>query len=111
MPAIRYTPVSKALVAANQRGIAELSTADCQVTDVKEVAGFGLIANVMALGEVKLGSAKYCEVEHSQVGESAPQVMQVFMRDAHGLLATFTLTEEIRGDAKKNHLSTSSAWT
>lgn len=84
-------PVSKALVVAANKNIAE---ADWQLGNVREVSGFGLIASSPALGEVKLGSAKYCEVEGMPFS-----VMQVFMRNTHGLLATFTLAEEIRDDA------------
>jgi Cu2+-exporting ATPase len=87
-------PVSKALVTAYNKTMTEGVDAGLQVSNVKEISGFGLIANSPALGEMKLGSAKYCEVE-----VKSSSVMQVFMRNSHGLLATFTLTEEIRDDA------------
>lgn len=87
-------PVSKALVAAHLKDMAQSSTAELQVSAVEELAGFGLIANSPALGQVKLGSAKYCEIEND-----SSNMMQVYMRNSHGLLATFTLAEEIREDA------------
>lgn len=89
-------PVSKALVIAYNKTMTEDADIGLQVSNVKEVSGFGLIANSPTLGEVKLGSAKYCEVE-----VKSSSVMQVFMRNTHGLLATFTLAEEIRDDATK----------
>ena len=88
-------PVSKALVAANAKSMADDANVDLHVGNVREVSGFGLIANSPALGEVKLGSAKYCEFE-----VEPSDVMQVYLRNAHGLLATFILAEEVRADAK-----------
>lgn len=93
-------PVSKALFVANAESLADGPNVDMQVENVREVAGFGLIANSPALGEVKLGSAKYCEIE----AEASDQ-MQVYLRNSHGLLATFTLAEEVRVDAKASILA------
>ena len=81
-------PVSRALV--NTWGKHE----HVAVSDVKEIAGFGLIAST-ALGEVKLGSAKHCGITTEPA-----EAMQLFMSNAQGWLATFTLEEEVREDAK-----------
>ncbi len=81
-------PVSRALV--NAWGQQEVSA----VSDVKEISGAGLIANT-SKGLVRLGSARHCAISSQQA-----EVMQVHMTNEHGLLATFTLEEAVRTDAK-----------
>ena len=81
-------PVSRALF--NAWGKPELSYA----TNVKEVSGAGLIAETK-FGIVSLGSAKHCGVAAQQT-----DVMQAHMSNEQGWLATFTLEEEVRTDAK-----------
>jgi Cu2+-exporting ATPase len=81
-------PVSRAMVNAwgSQNYI--------EVTEVKEIAGAGIVANT-SFGQVKLGSAKHCGIEGS-----TSQDMLLYMTGSNGLFATFTLAEEIRDDAK-----------
>ncbi len=89
-------PASRALVVAHGK--------DCSVgaalTDVKEFAGQGLEGGFTeysipgCIGPLRLGSAKFCNVEDSS-GDS----MQVVLADASGWLARFDLDEVIRPDA------------
>ncbi|MEE9331696.1 MAG: cation-translocating P-type ATPase [Methylophilaceae bacterium] len=81
-------PVSRALFDAWDQPLLET------MTEVEEVSGAGLVANT-ALGQVKLGSARFCDIA-SQPGVG----MQVYMANEHGLLATFSLEEDLRKDAK-----------
>ncbi len=87
-------PVSRALVNAWDKANYTL------VSSVKEISGFGLTA-ITTLGEVKLGSAKHCglAMESAQATEPA-EAMQLFMSNAQGWLATFSLQEEVREEAK-----------
>lgn len=81
-------PASRALVTAWERNDYN------EISDVKEIAGAGLVANA-SHDVIRLGSAKHC-------GISSPNldVMQVHLANADGWLATFTLEEEVRADAK-----------
>ncbi len=87
-------PVSRALLAAWDKQ-------ECSpVLEVKEISGFGLTANTTS-GTVKLGSARHCAMTSEQTDTSEQtEAMQVYMANAHGWLATFTLEEEVRADAK-----------
>ncbi|MFM9835429.1 MAG: heavy metal translocating P-type ATPase [Methylophilaceae bacterium] len=80
-------PISRALVNACTQPYIE-------VFNVKEILGAGLVADT-CLGQVKVGSAKHCGVEAPKSDD-----MQLFMANRVGLLATFTLAEEIREDAQ-----------
>ncbi len=82
-------PVSRVLVDTCGK---ELSSS---VLEVKEIPGFGLIAQTVE-GEVRVGSAKHCGVS-AQQSES----MQVFLSGEQGWIATFTLEEDIRENAKQ----------
>ncbi len=81
-------PVSRALFNAWNQQAYDV------VSDVKEISGAGLIAETK-LGTVLLGSAKHCGLAAQQ-----KDVMQVYMSNEHGWLATFSLVEEVRVDAK-----------
>jgi Cu2+-exporting ATPase len=81
-------PVSRALLRAWDKPEFDA------VADVEEVSGAGLIANT-ALGQVKLGSARFCGVVSQQVDG-----MHVYMSNEQGVLAMFSLEEALREDAK-----------
>jgi len=81
-------PVSQALVAAWDKQ--EYGN----VSDVREISGYGLTAN-SELGAIKLGSAQHCGITAQQT-----EAMQLHMANERGWLATFTLEEEIRTEAK-----------
>ncbi len=92
-------PASRALVAAYGEGAcAETNVTD--VTDVNEFAGQGLEGRFAGssipgcVSPVRLGSAKFCNVDPSP-GDS----MQVVLADASGWLARFELDEVVRPDA------------
>ena len=88
-------PVSRALVLANE--LVEVDF-DIQITSVKEVAGSGLIAQ-SSLGELRLGSAKWCGLDNKQTHHEKDDVSKVFMASEAGWLASFTLQEAIKSDA------------
>lgn len=93
-------PVSRALVAeAGRSGPLE----SVQVTDVAEVMGQGLEGRLapsssssvpQCTGQVRLGSARFCNVE-GWPGDG----MQVYLADGQGWLARFELGEAVRADA------------
>jgi Cu2+-exporting ATPase len=88
-------PLSRALV---QAAASRMVSADCD--SVVESAGQGLCGQVRngdgSGSEIRLGSAAFCGVAHSQ----APNV-QVHLADAQGWLATFSLEEDVRPDAQQ----------
>jgi len=78
-----------------------------EIDDVQEASGAGVSAVIKTLssytpdsdttlvsGMLKLGSADFCGVTQTE-----PQIQQVFLADAHGWLATFTLQESIKHHA------------
>lgn len=78
-----------------------------EIDDVQEASGAGVSAVIKTLsaynpdsdtalvnGMLKLGSADFCGVT-----QTGPQIQQVFLADAHGWLATFTLQESIKHHA------------
>jgi Cu2+-exporting ATPase len=75
-------PVSRAIVAA---AMAQHTGA----TDVREVAGHGVQAQVAGQGRLRLGSAAFCD---APVGEAGA----VHLADERGWLATFALEEGLR---------------
>lgn len=100
-------PISRALCDANKI-IADknnhLSQLNIELIDIQETSGAGLSANIkhtpaepsvnksaQAYGQLKLGSAQFCGIN-----ETNPHLQQVFLADAHGWLATFTLQEAIK---------------
>jgi Cu2+-exporting ATPase len=89
MAAHSLHPVSRALVLASHQP--EIALDD----EVVEVHGQGLLVHV-AGQELRLGSARFCGFSRA-----ATDVMQVFLADAHGWLASFDLEEAIRADAKE----------
>ncbi|WP_421955621.1 heavy metal translocating P-type ATPase [Polaromonas sp.] len=95
-------PVSRALVAqAGKSGLPE--PGPVQVTDVVEVMGQGLEGRLApsssspgpcCMGHVRLGSARFCNVE-SRPGEG----LLVYLADGLGWLARFEFGEAVRADA------------
>jgi P-type Cu2+ transporter len=98
----RYSlhPVSKALVAAASTERAKRWHADL----VKEVAGNGVSGKVWqgddghSASLVSLGSAEFCGVQSAK-SEAKTEVLQSFLRDEQGWLATFEFHEDVRPDA------------
>lgn len=88
-------PVSRALVlAASDSGMSAV-TGGFEVRQVKERAGQGIEAQLSA-GKLRLGSARFCNVE-----ASPSDVMQVWLADDLGWIARFELDETVRADAVK----------
>ena len=93
-------PVSKALVAAAKAERTNPWRAD----QVQEVAGRGLSGKVCQLDDgnsaslVSLGSAEFCGVQRTK-SEAKTEVLQSFLRDEQGWLATFEFHEDVRSDA------------
>lgn len=89
-------PVSKALVAAQS----EAGSANCQASHVSELAGGGVAGLVRApegahaSSPLRLGSAEFCGVT-----ARPSDVLQVFVSDDQGWLATFEIIEALRPDA------------
>jgi Cu2+-exporting ATPase len=90
-------PVSRALLAASQQGVAISWTA----RGVQEVAGAGVRGwvinreNAPKETEIRLGSAEFCEIE-----VAPSEFLQAHLSDSDGWLATFELHEDLRPDAK-----------
>jgi len=94
-------PVSRALVNACQRDLSKSLT--IELTDIQEHVGAGmsatLINNMIGVGQLKLGSAKFCGLElHKNIVKNE-RYQQVFLTDEHGWLATFNLQEAIKVNA------------
>ena len=90
-------PVSRALAAAGQ-GTAQQG--QWQAEAVQETAGQGvagrlLCADGAAPVSARLGSARFCGVQH----ERASDGLQACLSDEHGWIATFSLCEDLRADA------------
>ncbi|MFA6041744.1 MAG: cation-translocating P-type ATPase, partial [Methylophilus sp.] len=83
-------PVSKALVAANPTPDNSL-----ELQDVVEVAGAGLEAS-SNYGKLKLGSAKFCNVD-----QSMHHLGSVHLVSDKGWMASFNMEEAIKTDAVK----------
>lgn len=81
-------PVSRALVTAWGD-----ETYD-SVSNIEEIAGSGVSAMSIS-GTIRLGSARHCSVTPGQM-----EATQVYMCNDSGLLAIFTLEENIRSDAE-----------
>jgi len=93
-------PVSRALVAAFTSQQTPTSQTDWLASSVTETPGGGVLARV-GLGpdgreamEMRLGSAVFCRLV-----QPVSDLMQVFLADAQGWLATFDLQEDLRPDA------------
>jgi Cu2+-exporting ATPase len=97
-------PVSRALVNANQQNTAQDSSIalPIELTNIQEVVGAGISATLQANTayaalinmHLKLGSAKFCSV-----ADSSEPSQQVFLADANGWLATFSLHEAVKHNA------------
>jgi Cu2+-exporting ATPase len=92
-------PVSRALVSANQLNSDQ---SPIILTNIQEVVGAGISATLqentayadLLNMHIKLGSAKFCSV-----AEPSELSQQVFLADANGWLATFSLHEAIKHNA------------
>ena len=89
-------PLSKALVAASQ--VAGIDVG--QAVGVQESMGQGVSGRVNTSTTLRLGSAKYCRVQ-DRGSVAAADLMQVFLSDDSGWLATFGLQEALRPDAMR----------
>lgn len=93
-------PVSRALVSASQQRGAQESP--IILNNIQEVVGAGISASLQANAtnadlvntNLKLGSAKFCGVS-----EPSELSQQVFLADANGWLATFSLHEAVKHNA------------
>ena len=94
-------PVSRALVTAATSAPALAGQTGWLALEATETAGGGVAARVSraldgrAAIDLRLGSAAFCGVA-SPVGG----LLQVFLADAQGWLATFDLQEDLRADAR-----------
>ncbi len=93
-------PVSRALVVAFTSQQTPTSQTDWLASCVTETPGGGVLARVGYVPdgreaiEMRLGSAAFC-----QLMQPESSLMQVFLADAQGWLATFDLQEDLRPDA------------
>lgn len=91
-------PVSKALVAANRTG----ASPPWKASAVRELAGSGVTGQVsggdasLPATQLRLGSAEFCGVDLDQTDS-----LQTSLSDERGWLATFTLHEDVRPDARE----------
>jgi len=90
-------PVSRALVVANNNQTATAGVA-AQITNVKEVSGFGLTADSV-YGKLKLGSAQFCGLKDRNSQNVLDETSKVHLFSEQGLLASFDIVEAIRPDA------------
>ncbi|MDI1362786.1 cation-translocating P-type ATPase [Methylotenera sp.] len=92
-------PVSRALVSVNQQNTDQ---SPITLTNIQEVVGSGISAALQASEtyadlinmHLKLGSAKFCGI-----AEPSELSQQVFLADANGWLATFSLHEAVKHNA------------
>lgn len=97
-----FHPVSRAL--SNAYKARQLATLALDLDDIHETIGAGISANIknfiineafdhpdLISGHLKLGSAEFCGVS-----ETNQTMQQVFLADANGWLATFTLQEAVK---------------
>jgi Cu2+-exporting ATPase len=94
-------PVSRALVNANMQN--SVQNIAVELADIQEHVGAGMSAtlknNTLYLGQLKLGSAKFCGVQSHENMPENMHYQQVFMADEAGWLATFHLQEAIKTNA------------
>lgn len=92
-------PASRALVAAQQQA----GAGDWRVEEACETLGAGLTGRLGQPGTadqggaLRLGSAEFCGLP---VPVPVPQDLAVYLTDARGWLATFSLAEDVRPDAQ-----------
>lgn len=87
-------PVSKAIV-EKAKGVQQ-PTHEITISTIQEISGAGIIAE-SDLGQLKLGSAKFCGVEHqSDLGSYA------YMTLNGRLLASFEVLESVKSDAAQS---------
>ena len=95
-------PISRALSNACQNSRDYQQDLTIALDDIQEEVGAGISAALknntayadLVHGRLKLGSAKFCGVE-----ETGQLMQQVFLADANGWLATFSLQEAIKPNA------------
>jgi len=100
-------PISRALANACQNNEAQQQGLTIELDDIKEDVGAGISATLknttansdlvhinLIHGRLKLGSAKFCVIE-----ETSQLLQQVYLADANGWLATFSLQEAIKPNA------------
>jgi Cu2+-exporting ATPase len=85
-------PISRALVSANQ--LRSSQHQPIELSNIKEVVGAGISVSNSVNMQLKLGSAKFCNVKASN-----ELSQQVFLADANGWIATFTLHEAVKHNA------------
>ncbi len=94
-------PVSRAIVSAYKQN--SMPAPNFNLDQIQEDVGAGMHATLLngntdiASGQIKFGSAKFCDIETSN-----PQTQQVFLSDANGWLATFDLQEAIKANAAQS---------
>lgn len=92
-----YHPVSRAITYAHKK--AQTAALAVTLQNIQETAGAGMHAEVsnhaLIHRYLKLGSAKFCDFNIQD-----QQIHQVHLADANGWLASFTLQEAIKQDAK-----------
>jgi P-type Cu2+ transporter len=89
-------PVSRALVQAATRVDPRDGIAPWNCNSVVEVAGQGVRGHLGDAGEVLLGSAAFCGV-----AKDTAQTVQVHLADAKGWMASFSLEEDVRPEARQ----------
>ncbi len=90
-------PASKALSSAVADRWEDWVLPRAEVISASEVAGQGLVADVVGWGRVRLGSASFCTAPINRThGAESPRV---YLADESGWLATFELDECLRSDA------------
>lgn len=92
-------PISRALFNASRAQVNQ-DNITVELTDIQEQVGAGVSASLVdsvysehVHGQIKLGSAKYCEIK---VADTSTQ--QVYLADENGWLATFNLQEKIKSN-------------
>jgi Cu2+-exporting ATPase len=97
-------PISRALVNANRRTLSPSPA--IELTDIQEHVGAGISAtlknNMLYTGQLKLGSAKFCELKFDVLPTADKVSQQVFLTDNNGWLATFNLQEAIKTNAAQS---------
>ena len=99
-------PVSRALVSAYSENVSQnnlLQSTVIALDDIQEHIGAGISATLKSStiysGQLKLGSAKFCEATNLVSATIDKLAQQVYLADDNGWLATFSLQEAIKANA------------
>lgn len=107
-------PISRALVLSNQASSNQVlsnqqnaaQNINIELSDIQEEVGAGISASIgnsayldLAHGRLKLGSAKFCAINHFVTPVTDERSQQVYLTDDNGWLATFSLHEAIKTNA------------